>query len=287
MKIWLSRCVSLILAGIFISLILGAWLLNPDRNTPRIVVLGDSIIGSAVEDKTITDYMEEQLGYEVQNGAFGGTGAAYDNKDTYPADVDNHFSLVSIATSILTGDFSLQKAMIAYGDRYYYIFRQTPHYFRSRVEELETTDFSKVEYLVIQQGTNDYNDGTPIENPQDPYDKSTYAGALRSTVERFRGAYPQLKVLLVTPTWCYVIRDGQVLHGEQTDFGGGVLGDYAEACRKVGEEYNIPVLDNYTESGISAATAGRYLIDGLHMNAEGQKLLAGRMVDFIRELEEQ
>lgn len=286
MKIWISRCISLLLAGIFTALILGVWLLKPNRNTPRIVVLGDSIIGSAVEDKTITDYMEEQLGYKIQNGAFGGTGAAYDNEGTYPADVDNHFSLVSIVTSILTDDFSLQKAMIAYGDRYYYIFRQTPHYFRSRVEELETIDFSQVEYLIIQQGTNDYNGGTPVENPRDPYDKSTYAGALRSSIEQFQETYPQMKVLLVTPTWCYVIREGKVLHGDQTDFGGGVLGDYAQACRKIGEEYNIPVLDNYTESGISAATADQYLSDGLHMNAAGQKLLAGRLADFIQEQEE-
>lgn len=281
----ISWGISILLAACLAVLCI--WEALPFRRTaaPEVVLLGDSIIGNTLDGRGIHTYLEELLGEPVLKGGFGGSYAADLEKDVYPASVRSPLNLVNISKAIVDGDFSVQKAQIAYGDRYYDIMRQTMEYFSETARQLAGVDFHQVKYLVIEHGTNDYNRGVRLDNPQDKLDETTFGGALRSSLERLQKAYPKMQIILMTPTWCYVTRDEEPLYCEETDFGGGYLEEYAKLEMEIAAEYGLPVLDNYHESGINRDTAAQYLQDGLHLSDEGYRLIAERLAALINELE--
>lgn len=251
-----------------------------------VVILGDSIPGNQYSGEGIAVYLERELGEPVFKGAFGGTGATYDGEAAQAWMVETQLSLTKLAEAIAEKDFSVQRAQIAYGEHYRYTMSETLDYFPGCIEEFGKIDFDQVDYLIIEHGTNDYNRGRKLDNPEDPYDTSTFGGALRYAIETLQGAYPDLELILMTPTWCYVRYGDEVLYCDSTDFGGGYLEDYADLEIRIAEEYEIALLDNYHESGIGPDTEGTYLVDGLHLSGEGEQLLAGRLADLISEIED-
>lgn len=285
MRKTVSWLISLVISAIIFLAVMGHILFVENSEAPDVVILGDSIVGDLIEGKGINTYLEEKIGRKVLNGGFGGSYATYIPEEAFPASVACQLSLVRLSEAIVTDDFLTQKALIAYGDHYYDVMRQTLDYFEATVRALDKTDFSKVKYLVIEHGTNDYNRGVVLENLQDKYDESTYAGALRSSIERLQKAYPDLQIILMTPTWCYVTREYGFLNCDETDFGGGILEDFVNLEIEIAAEYDIPVLDNYHQSGIDKETANTYLRDGLHLSSEGQKLIAERLAALMLELE--
>lgn len=281
----ISWGISIVLAACLTVLCIWDALPVNRRAAAEVVLLGDSIVGNTLNGKGIHTYLEELLGATVLKGGFGGSYAADKEQDVYPASVRSPLNLVNISRAIVDGDFSVQKAQIAYGDRYYDIMRQTIEYFAETAEQLSRVDFHQVKYLVIEHGTNDYNRGVRLDNAEDRLDESTFGGALRSSVERLLAAYPNMQIILMTPTWCYVEGDGELLYCDETDFGGGYLEEYADLEMEIAEEYGLPVLDNYHESGINRDTAAQYLQDGLHLSNDGQRLIAERLAALIDELE--
>ncbi len=264
----------------------GGLSLLEEKTAYDVVLLGDSVIGNQSGPDTFENALEAVLGVPVLNGAFGGSSAAFEEKDSAPANVMDQFGLVKVAQAITRGDYGAMRSQQSYGMRYFDVTHQVAKYFIQRMDELEGADYSTVKYLVIEHGTNDYNSGVTIDNPLDKYDVSTYAGALRYSVELLQEAYPDMRIILMTPTWCYFDRDGYSTC-EDRDWGGGLLAEYVEAEKAVAEEYGLVLLDNYTESGINGDTASTYLLDGVHMTPEGQALLVERLAALIQGLEGQ
>lgn len=61
-------------------------------------------------------------------------------------------------------------------------------------------------------------------------------------------------------------------------------GIYANACKQLGQELSIPVIDVWTEfQDQSIDWAERYLIDGLHFTKEGDRLLGELVLQQIKE----
>jgi len=56
---------------------------------------------------------------------------------------------------------------------------------------------------------------------------------------------------------------------------------YVEACKAVGQEFNIPVIDNWTTLGGDSAERGDYLRDGLHLNEQGNQQVFRNIVGLI------
>lgn len=275
---------SIVLA--FIMVLFCFWDVLPfGRTSYSVVLLGDSLIGNLNDGQGVDYYLEEMIGRPVLKGGFGGTCASFDEASDYPVAISSQLSLVKITQAIVNRDFSVPKAQIAYGQNYPYIMKQTLDYFPHYVNELANTDFKTVDYVVIEHGSNDYSTGVILDNPQDKYDESTFGGALRSSIERLQKAYPQIQIILMTPTWYCIEREEEVLYCDSTDFGGGYLEDYVNLELEIAKEYGVHVLDNYHESGINQDTRAEYLFDGLHLNKNGQMLIAGRIATFIKELE--
>lgn len=243
----------------------------------RIVCLGDSIIGNVRDETSVTSVMEDILGEPVANGAFGGSCMSKSNYEQRNTFYEESVNMCALADAIAYKDFSVQLFDISSNNF-------ALDYFKEVLLELSSIDFSKAEILFIEHATNDYNAGRPLDNEEDPYDIYTYGGALRYSIEKIKKAYPNIKIVLVTPTYCYFQSDGKRAgDSENSDFGFGPLENYANKQIQIAKEYGLGVVDDFYNLGINAENVDEYTEDGLHLNEKGRALMAQAMADYVQQ----
>ena len=184
--------------------------------TYRVVCLGDSIIGNVRDDTSISAYISSATGLSVYNGGFGGTAASSVDGNERAAVGDNVVSLSELADAICYENFWVQNAGI---DRY-----ASMDYFAETVKGFNKIRWEEVEILIIEHGVNDYLSGATLDNPNDPYDVTTYGGALRYSLRQLQKSRPDLRIILCTPTYCWFY--AEELSCQEKDCGGGYLEDY-------------------------------------------------------------
>ena len=226
-----------------------------------VVCFGDSLFGMYRGDDSAPAFVAQETGATVHNVGFGGCRMATHYLDGYKA-----FSMWALAKAIAEDDWTDQDAQAASGSAY----------FPEQLELLKSIDFSKVDMAVIHYGTNDFaaaSDSYQIDNEADPDDYTTLCGALRYSLDKLLGAYPQLRIFVSLPCYRYWTGDdGTVTYSDTyTNAIGKTLPDFAEALRKVAMEYNLPVIDSYYGLGVNKINAATYLSDGTHHNATGRE----------------
>ena len=144
---------------------------------------------------------------------------------------------------------------------------------------METNSAKAPDCFVINYGINDYYDGLAVSS-EDPYDISTYAGALRTAVQTLREAYNDIPIILQTPIFTTYFSNGTERNSAQ----GGVLEDYVNAVLTLGEELQVIVLNNYTELGINKDNQANFLLDGCHPNEQGRFLMGTKLIEKLQDL---
>lgn len=240
-----------------------------------IVFLGDSIIGQVRDETSVTALLEERLEIQVFNGAMGGTGMSRKDMQKKMSSSEDSLSMAALASAIGYGDFGVQKTV--------QLNNPGTEYFGETIDGLEKIDFSQVEILFIEHGVNDYNAGVPIYNAQNPWDTYSYAGALRTSLRILTERFPELRIILVTPTYSWFLANEQTC--EQWYSGYGYLEDYVEAQKHIAGEFGIELIDNYSSlySHESWDDWQQYTIDGLHPNEEGRRLIADSIAQYLKE----
>lgn len=241
-----------------------------------IVFLGDSIIGNVRDETSVTALLETKTGMRVYNGAFGGTTAALQNVENRAAYNFDCISLTELSKAAAADDFSVQKAGIAACAKMgYYI---------DALHGLANVDLDKMDILFIEHGVNDYLTGISVDNPQNQMDVYTFGGALRTSLQLLQDRYPNLKIILCTPVFCWFPDDESDC--TEKDFGGGVLEDYVNLELDIAAAYGVSVIDNYHDSGIGGENAepGEWTVyteDGVHLNQAGRKIIADRIAAYL------
>ena len=148
-------------------------------------------------------------------------------------------------------------------------------------EEVYQIDFSEVEILLVGYGMNDYHAGERIyPDESDSYNENTYVGALRSGIRTLQRAYPELEIVLMTPTYSWYPELG--LTCEEYIIGDNELADYVNATIYVAEELGIRSIDVYhLYKRDDWEKWKKYTEDGLHPNQKGREKIAGAIVDFF------
>lgn len=278
-KGWIINCIGIVVVAFFLVLPL----VDFEKKTQyEIVFLGDSIIGTE-NHYSVVELVGEKLGMTAFNGAFGGSTMSLSETMIWGSVSNNQWSMVRIAQAMAYKDWQSQKMAMSYAVSYEKSNRQAFDYFEKRMEELTTIDFSETKVLVIEHGTNDYNAARRLDNPEDMYDISTFGGALRSTLTLLQEKYPDLQIVLLSPLYCeFPERDNQP--GYLVNFGQGILDDYVSLEHRIAEEFGIPFIDAYHNSGIWEDTAEKYLTDGLHLTEEGVLLLSDYVAEELQKL---
>ena len=248
-----------------------------EKNGIDIVVLGDSIPGQVRDATSIPVLLEELTGKSVFNGALGGTCMSRTGISDYGDAVTDSLSVVSLAQAIVTQDFGEQQPIRSR--------ESAKDYFEVTIDSLCTVDFDRVGILLIESSVNDYHAGTTIYPGQDAYDPYTYVGALRSVIRSIRETYPNVRIILVTPTYTWYREKN--LTCEQYNLGGGVLEQYVEAEEAVAKEMGVEWIDLYHDfyPHENWEDWELYTIDGLHPNEAGRALIAGKIADYLNKTE--
>jgi len=241
----------------------------------QVVCFGDSILGNYRGDTSITGYLAEETGQTVANCGLGGTTLALTNSDYRNDSKNDDLSLTRITQAVWLKDFSVLKSEFASNN-------DIKEYFPETLKLICRIDYKNTDVIFIEQGLNDYMSGIPLANQQDLYDCYTYGGALRTSIERLKKACPDTRIILCTPTFSEYELEAGVMKGcDVQDFGGGILSEYADTMKEIAGEYNLEVLDNYYESGITLNNVKDYTEDGIHLNEKGRKLIADRMSQLL------
>lgn len=247
-----------------------------------VVCFGDSITGNYPFPNDYPAMLAELTGATVYNVGFGGCCMA-DNHLVDTSQTRYLFTMCRLADSIVAGDFSAQRnsgVSITYKQG-----NATINYVPERIATLESIDWTKVDYITIAYGTNDWNSNYPLDNENNPLDTTTYIGAFRYSVEKLLTAYPNLKILPITPLWRFWDSDTGMPSGQTGDYldantyakgTGYYLWNYGDALIEASKEYHIPVLDMYHNCMMNKFNRHQYfnITDGTHPKYEGRKLFA-------------
>lgn len=243
-----------------------------EKKEYNVVCLGDSIVGNVRDESSIPGVLEQITGKSVLNGGFGGMSLACVNASGRGDLQRDGFSLVGIVESAVAGDFSVQLSSL--NESF------VMDYYEETIRNFEKVDWKKVEVVVIEYGVNDYTMGIPLDNAEDPFDRCTFGGALRYTLEVLKKEWPDKRIILCTPTYCWSPEQNSDCRENN---GQGSLEDYVELEKRIANEFGVEVLDNYFESNIGNKDRlwSAYTVDGLHLNEAGRKHIAERIAECI------
>ena len=247
-----------------------------------IVVLGDSIVGNVGEGGvSFTSYLGEKLNKTAFKGGFGGTTMSFGTDKMWHSISNIELCMVKLAEAISYNQWDSQSANMAYALSYEGINNQSLSYFESTLATLKNIDFDKVEILIIEHGTNDYNSGKVLDNPENLYDVCTFGGALRRSLSLLKKAYPDLRIVIMSPMYCG-LGENQEKKCYNTKYGeGSYLDEYVALEKQIAKEFEVEYIDAFHDSGIWEDNAYLYLPDHLHLNADGHKVVGDFLVDYF------
>ena len=142
--------------------------------------------------------------------------------------------------------------------------------------------------IVILGGTNDWGNSATLGTISDSGSSSFY-GAYKYMLEWFANNRPNAKILTITPLKRYYRGYTSTWTNAQTTRNkkGQLLQDYVRAVKEVSEMYAIPCVDLHNESGLNPVldiVRTKYMEDGLHPNAEGNKKMYPIILDKLKPL---
>lgn len=141
--------------------------------------------------------------------------------------------------------------------------------------------------IVVMGGSNDYGSGdAPMGNPGDTT-RATFCGAVEHLCGLLQELYPDSKVVFLTPPHCkgdgVPSTDPRKANCPEKH----VLSDYVEKILEIVPKYGFPVFDMYGNLGIdfnNPQQCEKYSIDGLHFNDTGNRVIADKIIEFLRSL---
>ena len=243
-----------------------------DDGILNILCLGGNPLTDETGSKSFTSQLAKLADATVYNGGFpnstiGAKFSAYNSE--YPRD---NFTLPYVAKSISSKDFSAMEQAAA---------TESDPLYKQSVETLKSIDYDKIDMLVIMYDATDYLEKIPSDNPNDPHELSTYTGGLRNALEDIQEAYPHIRIFVMSHTYAQSIdENGNYTNGGTTDLGNGTLPHYLVKEVDVSISCGVSVIDNYYGS-VNEDNYNDYMTDYLHLNNDGRKLLAERLVKVI------
>ena len=158
-------------------------------------------------------------------------------------------------------------------------------YFMDTIDRMDTVDFSDVDIMVVSYGIQDYLQDREIESTNNELlDPTIFCDALRQGVRWLRAAYPNMQIIVMSPTFCYYEKDGSYEPGDvYKNDQDGTIASYMIAEKNACAAENVTFLDNYWGVDINADNADTYFTESKeYPNEAGRKLIADKVVDTIQ-----
>lgn len=243
-----------------------------DDGVTTILCLGDDPFSLDQGAGGLAEQIAAKTNATVYNGSFTNTtiAAQYASyNDWYMLDA---FSFSYVAQSLASGDFDLMNSAAAYS--YDEAFPRT-------TAMLASLDMNTVDIICIMYDGSDYINKRPCDDPNAPYDIVTYTGALRSGITAIQEAYPHIRIVVMSHTFCHTINEeGNFENGDRTDLGNGTLSHYLQKELDACMDCGVSFIDNFYGS-VNEDNYLDYMTDYIHFNDAGRELLADRFAECI------
>lgn len=154
-------------------------------------------------------------------------------------------------------------------------------YYESRVDDM----IPDADIVVVFGGTNDFGHGDAPFGCMEDRTADTFYGACHMLIRHLLERYPAAQLVFMTPLHrCSEDQDDVNEMGVRAQ---GKLVRYVDAIIEVCGWYGVPVLDLFRTCQIQPRVPvirERYMPDGLHPNDAGHRILASRLISFLKTL---
>lgn len=228
-----------------------------------VVFLGDSIFGNNDSSSGIVHQFAHASGATCYNFAFGGTKA----KSRISGDEWSTLDGESLVQAIVSGDYTKQQQALTT------IETSMVDLFSKRLTAMETFDWSAVDYVICNWGTNDWFSGESITN---------YTAAMHRIFQTLHAKYPHIHIIKATPTPRFIANEQAWInsnewHQKYTDH---TLSDFVQTDLYTDWGPFVTVINCY-DIGITAENRTQFFNepDCTHPNNKGNGLVAACLVD--------
>ena len=243
-----------------------------DDGVTTILCLGDDPFSLDQGSGGLAEQIAAKTGATVYNGSFTGTTMAVQFEDYNDGYILDAFAFVNVAKSLASGNFDLLSTAASYS------FDQA---FPQTVSTLESIDMNSLDMICIMYDGSDYINRRPCEDPNHPDNPQTYTGALRSGIQAIQEAWPHIRIVVMSHTFCHnVNEEGNFQNGDRVDLGNGTLSHYLQKELDTTSELGVSFIDNFYGS-INEDNYLDYMTDYIHFNDAGRELLATRFAECI------
>ena len=243
-----------------------------DDGVTTILCLGDDPFSLDQGSGGLAEQIAAKTGATVYNGSFTGTTMAVQFEDYHDGYILDAFAFVNVAKSLASGNFDLLSTAASYS------FDQA---FPQTVSTLESIDMNSLDMICIMYDGSDYINRRPCEDPNHPDNPQTYTGALRSGIQAIQEAWPHIRIVVMSHTFCHnVNEEGNFENGDRVDLGNGTLSHYLQKELDTTSELGVSFIDNFYGS-INEDNYLDYMTDYIHFNDAGRELLATRFAECI------
>lgn len=154
--------------------------------------------------------------------------------------------------------------------------------FIMRVERME----EDADIIIVFGGTNDWGEGDAPLGVMVDRDPHTFYGACHTLFLKLIEKYPEAEIVVLTPLHRRreTVPQADGLRHIENDT---ILVDYVNIIREVAEYYSLPVLDLWKFGRFQPAVPilkEKFMPDGLHPNDAGHKIIANRIIGFLKTL---
>lgn len=226
----------------------------------------------------LANLIAKETGATVYNCSVSGSylAAQHINFDVTLAPMDAYclYWLVNLACGVPLDGYYADAAQ-ALGDR-------TPPEAEEVVNTLKTLDFNTIDTIAIMYDATDYLMGNPMYNDDNPTDPSQFTGNLEASIEVLQNNYPDIRIIVMSPTYAYAIdENGDYVSSDIYIYNNrDVLSTYVIKECYSANIHSVSFMDNLYGS-VTEDNAEEYLIDNLHLNVKGRKLIAKRFEYFL------
>ena len=245
----------------------------------NIVVFGNAPFADDRDSSdSLANLIAKETGTNVYNCSISGSYLAAQqlNYDPTLAPMDAYclYWLVNLAAGVpVDGYFTA--AADALGDN-------TPPEAGEVINTLKTVDFNTIDTVAIMYDASDYLMGNPMYSDENPTDPTQFTGNLEASIEVLQNYYPNIRIIVMSPTYAYAVdENGDYVSSDMYIYNNrDVLSTYVIKECYSANIHSVSFMDNLYGS-VTEDNAREYLVDNLHLNVNGRKLLAKRFEYFL------
>lgn len=244
----------------------------------NIVVFGNAPFADNPDSEdNLANLIAENTGAQVYNCSVSNSYLAarhpYFDAGVAPMDAYNFYWLITLGVGGLNAHY-YPEAEKALGD-------SLPPEAQEVYNTLTTLDFNEVDVVVIMYDASDYLMGHEMYDDFNPTNIQCFTGNLEAGIELLTDNYPNIRIIVLSPTYAYALNEeGEYVSSDMYRYGQDVLSTYVIKQSDSCNSRSVSFVDNLYGT-ITEDNADQYLIDNIHLNTEGRRLVFNRFMEAL------